>query len=72
MSSMPWPLNVHIRNPFDYEKTIAILKEDRGRAFDPKILDNFLLLSKELYDNYSKADYHLLKEKLSKLLKSVY
>ncbi len=60
------------KKPFDYEETIAILQRDRGRAFDPHILDKFLLISEELYDNFSKADYSLLTEKLNKLIKSVY
>jgi HD-GYP domain-containing protein (c-di-GMP phosphodiesterase class II) len=60
------------KKALEFEETVALLDEESGTSFDPYLLENFLLISKDLFDKYSRADSSVLEEELNKLLKSVY
>ncbi len=58
------------KEAFSYEKSVAILKESRGSHFDPRILDVFLGIAPELYeqaqcyDNEKEAELNKILEEL--------
>ena len=41
------------KEPYSYEKSIEIMKNERGKHFNPEILDAFLEISKKLYNEIS-------------------
>ena len=55
------------KEPFSFEKTMAILEQGKGEHFDPEILDKFKDIAHELYDEYSGRDDERLKSQLRKL-----
>jgi len=55
------------KEPFSYDRAIEILKESSGTHFDPKILEHFLNISKDVYDFMNKKTYEQLRDELSKL-----
>ena len=44
------------KDPFPFEKSIAILEEGRGNHFDPALVDTFISIAQPLYDLLSGAD----------------
>jgi HD-GYP domain-containing protein (c-di-GMP phosphodiesterase class II) len=41
------------KKPLSFEETMDILEQDRGRHFDPAVLDAFGKVARELYDRYA-------------------
>jgi putative two-component system response regulator len=37
------------KKPFDYQLSLAIMKQDRGHHFDPQVLDAFLSIQEEIF-----------------------
>ena len=54
--------------PFTYEKAIGILHEGSGTHFDPKLIDEFSNISKNLYDSIAKKNENEIKILLIELL----
>ncbi|MCX5905499.1 MAG: HD-GYP domain-containing protein [Proteobacteria bacterium] len=44
------------KEPFSYEKAMAIMQEGRGTHFDPELLDAFVTISRALYDELAASD----------------
>jgi putative two-component system response regulator len=40
----------HYKDPFPMEKTVAIIQEERGRQFDPDVVDAFLILQERFIE----------------------
>ncbi|MBF0607236.1 MAG: HD-GYP domain-containing protein [Magnetococcales bacterium] len=60
------------KEPFSYDKTIDILKQGRGSHFDPDILDAFLTISRDLYEQVSKGEDTALIDTLDRLTKKYF
>ncbi|MBF0336841.1 MAG: HD-GYP domain-containing protein [Nitrospirae bacterium] len=60
------------KEPFSYDKTIDILKQARGSHFDPDILDVFLTISRDLYEQVSKGEDTALIDTLDRLTKKYF
>ena len=56
------------KEPLSYQETIDILEAGRGTHFDPKVLDCFNIISKDLFDNISQRFDENLKNELSELI----
>ena len=55
------------KEPFSFEKTMAILEQDKGTHFDPQLLEAFSRIARELYDEFSGRDDDGLKDHLREL-----
>ncbi len=60
------------KEPFSYEKSIAILKEGRGGHFDATILDTFIGISNALYLGIHLKPKEQLKNELDVLIKKYF
>ncbi|MBV6340501.1 HD-GYP domain-containing protein [Candidatus Magnetobacterium casense] len=60
------------KEPFSYDKTVDILKQGRGSHFDPDILDVFLTISRDLYEQVSKGEDTALIDTLDRLTKKYF
>ncbi|MBF0607231.1 MAG: HD-GYP domain-containing protein [Candidatus Magnetobacterium sp. LHC-1] len=60
------------KEPFSYDKTVDILKQGRGSHFDPDILDVFLTISRDLYEQVSKGEDTALIDTLDRLIKKYF
>jgi HD-GYP domain-containing protein (c-di-GMP phosphodiesterase class II) len=60
------------KKPLTYEETMDILELDRGKHFDPKVLDAFGKISRDLYDRYAGHEGADLKEELSAVVTGYY
>ncbi len=56
------------KEPLSYRETMEILEAGRGSHFDPKVLDSFGLISKEIFDNISQRFDDELKKDLSVII----
>ncbi len=56
------------KEPFEYEQAMGILRQGRGRRFDPELLDAFSPLAKSLYDEYANRDDDELRNELKEVL----
>ena len=52
------------KEAFNYEKSIQILYDSRGSCFDPTILDKFISISNDLYENIKNSTNQQLKNEL--------
>jgi len=55
------------KEPFSFEKTMAILEQDKGTHFDPELIDKFKNIAQNLYDEFSGRDDDKLKDQLREL-----
>jgi HD-GYP domain-containing protein (c-di-GMP phosphodiesterase class II) len=53
------------KKPLSFEETMDILDQDRGKHFDPAILDAFGKVARELYDRYAGHEGDDLREELA-------
>lgn len=53
------------KQPISFEEAFAILERDRGKHFDPAVLDAFGKISRDLYDRYAGRDGADLKAELN-------
>jgi HD-GYP domain-containing protein (c-di-GMP phosphodiesterase class II) len=53
------------KKPLSFEETMDILEQDRGRHFDPAVLDAFRKVARELYDRYAGHEGSELQEELA-------
>ena len=53
------------KKPFTFEETMGILEQDRGKHFDPTVLDAFGKLARALFDRYAGHEGSDLKDELS-------
>ena len=53
------------KKPLSFEETMDILEQDRGRHFDPEVLDAFGKVARELYDRYAGHEGNELQEELA-------
>jgi len=56
------------KEPLSYEETIDILEAGRGRHFDPEVLDNFSIISRNMFDTVSQKLDDDLRKELSTLI----
>jgi HD-GYP domain-containing protein (c-di-GMP phosphodiesterase class II) len=52
------------KQPLSFEETMDILEQDRGKHFDPAVLDAFLKIARELYNRYAGHEGDDLREEL--------
>jgi len=55
-----------------FEETMDILEEDRGKHFDPKVLDAFGKIARDLYDRYAGHEGADLKDELAAVVAGYY
>ena len=60
------------KKPLTFEKTMEILEQDRGKHFDPKVLDAFGKIARDLYDRYAGHEGEDLKAELTAVVTSYY
>jgi len=60
------------KDPFSYEKTMQILDDSSGSHFDEKLLNNFVDISVELYENTKVKTKDQLKDELDNLIKKYF
>jgi HD-GYP domain-containing protein (c-di-GMP phosphodiesterase class II) len=53
------------KEPLPYDETMQIMKSGRNSHFDPKLLDAFFAIARDLYDTYSGKDDHKPRERLA-------
>jgi len=56
------------KDPFPFEKSIAILEEGRGNHFDPVLVDTFISIAQPLYDLLSGADDAVPRQELDSII----
>jgi HD-GYP domain-containing protein (c-di-GMP phosphodiesterase class II) len=54
--------------PLTFEETLDILEQDRHKHFDPKVLDAFRKIARELYDRYAGHEGEDLKDELAEVV----
>lgn len=60
------------KKPLTFEESMDILEQDRGKHFDPKVLDAFGKISRDLYDRYAGHEGADLKEELAAVVTRYY
>ena len=60
------------KKPFSYEKAIKILIDGKGTHFDPKLIEEFLKISKDLYDHIANSRDDKTQEILYELLNTYF
>ena len=55
------------KEPFSYEKSMAIVEEGRGSHFDPNVFDAFQSLAETLYSDISGREDQGLKDELDRI-----
>ena len=60
------------KEPLTYNETMDILEAGRGSHFDPKVLDSFGIISKDIFNNISQRFDDDLKKELSELISSYF
>jgi HD-GYP domain-containing protein (c-di-GMP phosphodiesterase class II) len=53
------------KKPLSFEETMDILEQERGKHFDPAVLDSFRKVARDLYDRYAGHEGADLKEELA-------
>jgi HD-GYP domain-containing protein (c-di-GMP phosphodiesterase class II) len=60
------------KKPLTFEETMDILEQDRGRHFDPKVLDAFAKIARDLYDRYAGHEGTDLRDELTSVVTGYY
>jgi len=60
------------KKPLTFEEAMDILEQDRGKHFDPKVLDAFAKIARELYDRYGGHEGEDLKDELAAVVTRYY
>jgi len=60
------------KKPLTFGETMDILEQDRGKHFDPKVLDAFTKIARKLYDRYGGHEGEDLKEELAAVVTRYY
>jgi len=60
------------KEPFSFEKTIAILEEDKGTHFDPGLVDAFARIAPDLYKKFSGREDEALKDQVKAIRDKYY
>ena len=60
------------KKPFSFEKTMAILNEDKGTHFDPNLIDTFAQIAPDLYQEFSGREDEALKEQMKSIRDTYY
>jgi HD-GYP domain-containing protein (c-di-GMP phosphodiesterase class II) len=60
------------KKPLTFEETMDILELDRGKHFDPKVLDAFEKIARDLYGRYAGHEGEDLKDELSMVVTGYY
>jgi HD-GYP domain-containing protein (c-di-GMP phosphodiesterase class II) len=56
------------KNPLTFEETMAILEQDRGKHFDPSVLDAFGKIARDLHFRYAGHEGADLKDELASMV----
>jgi len=54
------------KEPFSFQESLDYIVTNKGILFDPRLVDNFQKLARQLYDDFSGAEEAVLKETLKK------
>lgn len=60
------------KKPLSFEETMSILRQDSGTHFDPKVIDAFGTVARELYDRYAGHEGADLKDELNAVVTRYY
>ncbi len=60
------------KKSFTFVKSMEILEEGRGTHFDPKILDVFTTVARDLYDQYAGHDGNNLRQDLAAVVEKYF
>lgn len=60
------------KEPLTYNETMEILAAGKGSHFDPEVLESFILISKEIFDNISQKFDDDLKKELTVLISNYF
>ncbi|MEO5359828.1 MAG: HD-GYP domain-containing protein [Nitrospirota bacterium] len=60
------------KEPYSYEKTIEIMKENSGKHFDPALLEIFIGISAVLYDKISRTEDTILEKTMTALVRKYF
>ena len=60
------------KKPLSFEETMHLLEQDRGRHFDPAVLDAFGKIARELYERYAGHEGNDLKDELATVVMSYF
>jgi len=60
------------KEPFSFEKTMAILEEDKGTHFDPGLVDAFARIALDLYKAFSGREDEALKDEMKAIRDKYY
>ncbi|MBF0520959.1 MAG: HD-GYP domain-containing protein [Nitrospirae bacterium] len=60
------------KEPYSYEETLEIIKENSGKHFDPKLLEVFIDMSFDLYDKISKSEDNTIEKMMKKLVRKYF
>ena len=60
------------KQPFSFDKTMAILNEDKGTHFDPNLIDAFAQIAPDLYQEFSGREDKALKEQMKTIRDTYY
>jgi HD-GYP domain-containing protein (c-di-GMP phosphodiesterase class II) len=60
------------KKPLSFEETMDILEQDRGKHFDPKVLDVFGTIARDLHDRYGGREGADLKDELTAVVTGYY
>jgi HD-GYP domain-containing protein (c-di-GMP phosphodiesterase class II) len=60
------------KRPLPFEEAMEVLEQDRGKHFDPAVLDAFGKIARPLYDRYAGHEGADLKDELATVVRSYY
>ncbi len=60
------------KEPFSFEKTMAIIEEDKGTHFDPGLVDAFARIAPDLYKAFSGREDQALKDQMKAIRDKYY
>lgn len=60
------------KKPLKFEETMEILEQDRGKHFDPMVLDAFGKIARGLHDRYGGREGEDLKDELTAVVTGYY
>ncbi|MDD1748514.1 MAG: HD domain-containing protein [Methanothrix sp.] len=60
------------KKPLSFDETMSILEQDRGRHFDPSVLDSFSKVARGLYDRYAGHEGADLKNELDAVVQKYF
>ena len=60
------------KEPYSYEKSIQIIKSEASTQFDPKLVEKFIPISKEMFESVQNEDIENLRKRLTSYIKEYF